>query len=125
MTISAIDNDENAHIKYRIYDEDELNFISNDETPSSFFAIDAITGVLKTRKSLHARQKPFKFIVEASDGENVSKARVVINLISDANRMALVFADLSPKEVRRYARALEELLHDRSPNLVIEIEKFR
>lgn len=111
-------------IKYRIYDDDEVNFISKDETPSSFFSIAEDTGVLKTQKPFNARRQPFKFIVEASDGENRARARVVINLISDANRMALVFADSSPKEVRRHARALEELLHERSPNLMIEIEKF-
>lgn len=135
MTIKAMDADSGVFgmLKYRIYDEDEFNYISKDETPSSFFTIAEDTGMLKTQKPLNGRrlQQPFKFVVEVRDNNgnetmtvNRARARIVINLISDANRMALVFADSSPKEVRRHARALEDLLHEKSPNLLIEIEKF-
>ena len=134
MQIKAHDVDSGpfGSIKYRIYDEDELNFISNDDTPSSYFTISEDTGVLRTQKSLQKLHKrPLKFIVEARDNNgsetgtiNRSKARVVINLISDINRMSLVFADSSPKEVRRHARALEELLLEKSSNLMIGIERF-
>lgn len=135
MTIKATDADTGTYgmLKYRIYDEDEFNYISKDETPSSYFTITEDTGMLKTQKSFNGRrhQQPFKFIVEVSDNNgnessilNRARARIVINIISDANRMALVFADSSPKEVRRHARALEDLLHEKSPNLLIEIEKF-
>jgi protocadherin-15 len=132
MTVTAEDADSGLFgtLKYRIFDEDEFNYIAKDETPSSYFSIAEDTGVLKTQKPLAARRQPFKFIVEVRDGSetegvvNRAKARVVINLISDANRMALVFADSGPMEVKRYARALEELLHEKSPNLLIEIEKF-
>ncbi|KAG5670886.1 hypothetical protein PVAND_001118 [Polypedilum vanderplanki] len=139
LAIKATDADSGIFgmLKYRIYDEDEFNYISKDETPSSFFMIFEDTGIIKTQKMLSNRriQQPFKFIVEVRDNNgnetaatgvpvNHARARIVINLISDANRMALVFADSSPKEVRRHARALEELLHEKSPNLLIEIEKF-
>ena len=134
LQIKAHDADSGAFgtIKYRIYDEDEANYISKDEAPTSFFTIVEDSGVLKTQKSLHKLHKtPLKLIVEARDNNgseagvvNKSKARVVINLISDVNRMSLVFADSSPKEVKRHARALQELLHEKSPNLMFGIEKF-
>lgn len=134
MQIKASDIDSGAFgaLKYRIYDEDEVNFISKEEAPSSFFSIVEDTGVIKTQKSLsRLPRKPLKFIVEVRDNNgsetgriNRVKARVVINLISDVNRMSLVFADSSPKEVRRHARALEQLLLEKSYNLMIEIEKF-
>jgi protocadherin-15 len=68
MTIKATDADSGVFgmLKYRIYDDDEFNYISKDETPSSFFTIAEDTGMLKTQKSLGNRriQQPFKFIVE-------------------------------------------------------------
>lgn len=134
MQIKAHDADSGAFgtIKYRIYDEDEVNFISKDEVPSSYFTIAEDSGVLRTQKSLQRlHKKPLKFIVEARDNNgsdvgvvNLAKARVVINLISDVNRMSLVFADSSPKEVRRHARALEQLLIEKTSHLMIGIEKF-
>lgn len=134
LQIKAHDADSGASgaVKYRIFDEDEANYISKDEAPTSFFTIVEDSGVLKTQKSLHKVHKtPLKFIVEARDGNgselgqvNKSKARVVINLISDVNRMSLVFADSSPKEIKRHARALEQLLLEKSSNLMFGIEKF-
>lgn len=135
LQIKASDADSSAFgmIKYRIYDEEEaVNFISKDEASSSYFAISEDTGLIKTAKSLQRLHKlPLKFIVEARDNNgseigivNRVKARVVINPISDVNRMSLVFADSSPKEVKRHARALEELLLEKSANLMIGIEKF-
>lgn len=134
MQIKAHDADSGAFgaIKYRIYDEDEANFISKDEAPSSYFTIVEDNGVIKTQKSLQKLHKmPLRFIVEVTDNNgnetetvNKSKTRVVINLISDINRMSLVFADSSPKEVRRHARALEDLLLEKSAHLMIGIERF-
>lgn len=134
MQIKAHDADSGAYgaLKYRIYDEDEINFISKDEAPSSYFTIVEDSGVIKTQKSLQKLHKmPLRFIVEVADNNgnetgtvNSSRARVVINLISDINRMSLVFADSSPKEVRRHARALEELLLEKSAHLMIGIERF-
>lgn len=134
VQIKAHDADSGVfgQIKYRIYDEDEVNFISKDEAPSSYFTISEDSGLIRTQKPLQRlHKKPLRFIVEVTDNNgsemgvvNRSKARVVVNLISDANRMSLVFADSSPKEVKRHSRALEELLMEKSPNLMIGIEKF-
>lgn len=134
MQIKAHDADSGVYgtLKYRIYDEDELNFITKDDAPSSYFIITEDSGILKTQKSvLTHNKKPFKFFIEVRDNNgsetgilNRSKARIVINVINDANRMALVFTDSSPKEVRRHARTLEELLAEKSSDLMIGIEKF-
>lgn len=134
MQVKASDADTGVFgmIRYRIYDEDEANFIVKEEAPSSYFMVAEDTGVLRTQKSLQKLNgKSLKFVVEAKDNNgkdgsvvNRVKARVVINLISDINRMSLVFADSSPKEVRRHARALEELLVEKSSKLMIGIEKF-
>nr|XP_029722765.1 cadherin-99C isoform X2 [Aedes albopictus] len=134
ITVKATDKDAGVYgqIKYHIYDE-KVNEIPNDDSPSSFFTIGEDNGMLKTQKSLQGvKQTPLTFIVEARDNNgdplagvvHKAKARVVVNLISDINRMALVFSDSSPKDVRRHVRALEELLHEKSTGLITGIERF-
>ncbi|XP_062702056.1 cadherin-99C-like isoform X1 [Aedes albopictus] len=134
ITVKATDKDAGVfgQIKYHIYDE-KVNEIPNDDSPSSFFTIGEDNGMLKTQKSLQGvKQTPLTFIVEARDNNgdplagvvHKAKARVVVNLISDINRMALVFSDSSPKDVRRHVRALEELLHEKSTGLITGIERF-
>lgn len=120
-------------IKYRIYDDnDEMNFINKDEMPSTFFTITNDTGVLKTQKSLHnIKDHPIKLIVEARDNNgdengtiHKTTARIVVNLLSEKNRMTMFFSDANPKDVRRHARALELLLLESSSGLMTHIEKF-
>ncbi|XP_055624574.1 cadherin-99C isoform X2 [Toxorhynchites rutilus septentrionalis] len=134
ITVKAIDKDTGPYgqIKYHIYDV-KVNEIPNDDSPSSFFTIGEDNGMLKVQKSLQdVKQTPLVFIVEARDNNgdplagivHKAKARVVVNLISDINRMALVFSDSTPKDVRRHVRALEELLHDKSTGLITGIERF-
>lgn len=48
----------------------------------------------------------------------------MINVITDNNRMALVFWDEVPEEIRKHGAALEELLHEKSEGLLMGIEKF-
>lgn len=118
-------------IKYKIFD-DESNFISNDDLPSRYFSISEDTGVLKTKKLLHTvREKPMIFFIEARDNNGMdskatltTRARIVVNIISDINRMTLVISDSSPKDVRRHVRALEDMLLEKSDGLVTGIEKF-
>ncbi|XP_063705684.1 cadherin-99C [Culicoides brevitarsis] len=131
MQVKAIDRDTGPFgtIKYRIFDE-EHNFISNEDLPSSFFSITEDTGMIKTAKTLHTvTETPLKFFVEARDTNDngkvhKTKARVVINVISDRNRMTLVFSDAKPKDVRKHGIALEELLQEKTEGLLMGIEKF-
>lgn len=134
LTVKAVDKDAGlfGQVKYHIYDE-RVNEIPNDDSPSSFFTIGEDNGMLKTQKSLQSvKQTPLVFVVEARDNNgdplagvvHKAKARVVANLISDVNRMTLVFSDSAPKDVRRHVRALEELLHEKSTGLITGIERF-
>lgn len=133
LQVKATDQDSGKYgsIKYRIMDEDS-NLISNEDLPSTYFTVNDESGIIKTQRNLQrVKEKPLVFYVEArdnngeeSDETRKSVARVVVNVISDNNRMALVFSDTNPKEVRRYARALEELLYEKSDGLMTGIEKF-
>lgn len=119
-------------IKYRIYDEDS-NIISKDDMPSSYFSITSDSGMLRTQRSLkNIHDLPLHLIVEAHDNNGIddphshkTKARIVINLISDANRLALVFSDKTPKDVRSHNLALEEMLSERTARgYITGIERF-
>ena len=133
LQVKAYDQDTGTYgmIKFRIFD-DESNVISNDDLPSTYFSISEDTGVLKTQKSLqNVHERPLKFFIEARDNNgnengliHKTRARIVVNLISDVNRMTLVFSDSTPKDVRRHVRALEELLLEKSDGLMPTIEKF-
>lgn len=133
LQVKATDKDSGKYgsIRYKIVDE-ESNLLYNDDPPSNYFTISEESGIIKTQKTLQkGKESPLVFLVEASDNngedsEDTQKvtARVVINIISDANRMALVFSDTNPKEVRRYARALEDLLLERTEGLMTGIEKL-
>uniref|UniRef100_A0A336LX47 CSON004492 protein n=1 Tax=Culicoides sonorensis TaxID=179676 RepID=A0A336LX47_CULSO len=133
MQVKATDRDSGIFgtIKYRLLDE-EHNFISNDDLPSSYFQISEDTGMIKTQKTLHTvTETPLKFYVEARDSNDDkngkihrTKARIVVNVISDMNRMTLVFSDATPKDVRKHGIALEELLREKTEGLLMGIEKF-
>lgn len=131
IQIRAVDPDSGhfGMVKYRIFD-DENNFISNDDLPSSYFLISEDTGIIKTQKTLHTlREIPLKFFVEAIDnnsqeGARRAKARIVINVITDQNRMSLAFSDGTPKEIRKHVGALEELLHEKAGGLLVGVEKL-
>jgi protocadherin-15 len=118
-------------MKYRIFDE-ENNAISPDELPGAYFTIAEDNGILRIQKSLlHHHEQPLKFYVEAIDNNGLNeevthktRARVVVNVIADVNRMTLFFSDSAPKDVRRHSRALEELLSEKAGGLMVGIEKF-
>lgn len=119
-------------IKYRIYDEDS-NSISKDDMPSTYFSITPDSGMLRTQRSLKSiHEIPLRLIVEAHDNNGIddlhshkTRARIVINLISDANRLALVFSDSTPKDIRSHNHALEEMLSERAASgYITGIERF-
>lgn len=68
--------------------------------------------------------------MEASDSNKdnpaplTTHARIVVNLISDSNRLALVFSDSIPKDVRSHNEALEELLATKTPGYISGIERY-
>lgn len=132
LKVEAYDDDSGTFglIKYRLID-DETNFVSKDDLPSSYFIV-TDAGFVKTRKPLHKiANGHFKFRVEAADNYakdsgvvHRSFARVVVNVISDLNRMTLVFPESEPNEIRRHSRSLEDILTEKSNGLIVNIEKF-
>lgn len=100
---------------------------------STYFVITEDTGVIKVHKSLKSiRSGPLIFFVEAVDNNGnrddihsrKAEARVVVNIITDANRLALAFSDASPKDVRSHNTALEELLYEKANGYITGIERF-
>lgn len=86
--------------------------------------------VHKTLKSV--RDIPLIFYIEAVDNNGdaddrlslKAEARIVVNLITDANRLALAFSDASPKDVRGHYSELEDLLLEKSDGYIMGIERF-
>ncbi|KAG4067292.1 hypothetical protein HA402_000283 [Bradysia odoriphaga] len=117
LQIKAEDRDSGKYgmIKYRIYDEDS-NDISSDKLPSNYFAIVEDSGILKTQKKAFDNNG-------TNDNSHRTRARVVVNLIADINRMSLVFSDSTPKEIRKHYRELEELISDKSNGYITGIER--
>lgn len=84
----------------------------------------------KSLKTVH--KGPLAFYVEAVDNNGSrddrqslrTEARIVVNLITDAHRLALAFSDASPKEIRNHYNALEELLYEKSSGYITGIERF-
>lgn len=134
LQVKATDKDAGkfGSVLYHLVDDDEAaNFV--DDSPITYFTIAEDSGVIKLQKSLRPElQSPFEFMVEAYDnpdqfngaGSRKTRARVVINVIRDINRMSLVFSDASPKDVRGHNQELEELLSEKSNNMIVGVEKF-
>lgn len=118
-------------IKYRLLDDLDDNSIYSGNL-TSYFTISEDSGVIKTKKKLlEIKSSPIHLIVEARDNNGSNKgifhtknARIVINLISDINRMALMFSDSPPDNLRNFSQNLEELLSEKSNGLIVFIEKF-
>lgn len=134
LKVEAYDDDSGTFglIKYRLVD-DEMNVVSKDDLPSSYFII-TDTGVIKNRRPLHktiSHGGHFTFQVEAMDNfgkdsgiVHKSYARVVINVLSDANRLTLAFPEAAPNEIKRHARSIEDILTDKMHGLIAVVEKF-
>ncbi|PNF18966.1 hypothetical protein B7P43_G12884 [Cryptotermes secundus] len=98
---------------------------------SSYFKIDETSGIITTTNTfsnVDLNQLPFKFNVAVRDNPDSSydsftvEAPVVINLISDQNRLILVIDDAKPKTIQHETNGLVDIMEDNT-NLVIGIEK--
>lgn len=129
LQIKAIDKDSGDYgkLKYRIFDED------NSTMASTYFDISDDSGILKVQRSLKTiQQTPLIFFVEAIDNGGAvddektkkSKSRIVINLLTAANRFTLAFSDLPPKSVRIHSDSLKQLLSEKSHGKIVQIEGF-
>lgn len=133
LQIHAIDKDSGDYgkIRYRIYDDEDVS--NNTMKASTYFVIAEDTGILKVQHSLKSIQNaPLIFFTEAIDNNgNIddektkrTTARIVINLLTDANRLALAFSDLPPKSLRIHSAALKELFTEKSNGKIVMIEGF-
>lgn len=98
---------------------------------SSFFKIDQTSGIITTTNtfsSVDHNQLPFRFNIQVTDNPNSSsdsftaEAPVVINLISDQNRLILVIDDAKPETIQHETNKLVDIMEGIT-NLVVGIEK--
>ncbi|KAL5285532.1 hypothetical protein ACFFRR_007314 [Megaselia abdita] len=128
--VKATDQDSGKFgvVLYKLFDEEENSNVVYDQ-PTSYFTIDKDSGVIRTKKSLrNVNNFPMKFYVEARDndgdeeGSHKTLARMVVNKITDDNRMTLHVVDTPPSQVRNHQNELEELLAEKT-NLIAGIER--
>lgn len=134
LQVKAIDRDtgDYGRIKYRIYDPDE----SVSFKPSTYFSIGENSGVVKVHRSLKmVTITPLIFFVDAIDNDgnemddtrmtNKATARIAVNFLTDANRLALAFSDLPPKSLRAHSNSLKNMLTEKSNGRgIVMIEGF-
>lgn len=98
--------------------------------PSTYFRLTEDTGILRTAKPFSDAKFPMIFYVEASDndaqeqGSHHTRARIVINQLTDASRLALAFSDAAPNKIRNHYTGLEELFEEQTKGLVSGIERI-
>lgn len=85
---------------------------------------------MRTARPFNDAKFPMVFYVEASDndaqeqGSHHTRARIVVNQLTDVNRLALAFSNAAPNKIRNHYTALEELLEERTNGLVSGIERI-
>lgn len=133
IKVEAYDEDSSTFglIKYKLLDEKmEVSYRSED-LPSSYFIITE-TGMIRTRKPFYKIvNKQFSFRVEAADNYgrdnsfiHKTYARIVINVLSDFNRLTLAISDITPGDASKHKNKLEEILSEKSKENMVQIEKF-
>lgn len=132
LQVKAIDRDtgDYGRVKYRIYDPD----VTASFKPSTYFSIGEDSGVVKVHRSLKmVTTTPLIFFVDAIDNNgnemgdkktNRATARIVVNFLTDANRLALAFSDLPPKSLRAHSNSLKNMLAEKSNGHIVMIEGF-
>lgn len=117
-------------LKYKIVLDDAAAAVDK-TTTEPYFAISETTGIIRTLRKIEAPQNSsVKLTVEAIDNNGIdsaitkrSRVRVVINFISDSNRMIFAFKGSNPKNLRRYSRTIQTLL-EKKTSMMIFFEKF-
>lgn len=132
LQVKAIDRDagDYGRVKYRIYDQNAGATFK----PSTYFSVGEDSGVVKVHRSLKmVPTTPLIFHVDAIDNNgnelddrkaNTATARIVVNFLTDANRLALAFSDLPPKSLRAHSNSLKHMLAEKSNGHIVMIEGF-
>ncbi|XP_047001442.1 cadherin-99C [Schistocerca americana] len=120
LQVKAEDKDSGKYgkVEYRILASDR---------GSEYFAMDS--SIIKSKKLFdNDVGLPFRFTVEARDNptseqdSNTETVPVVINLITDRNRLILVIDDAKPETIQNEENKIASVLEDHT-NLIIGIEK--
>lgn len=97
-----------------------------------YFVIDASTGIIKTKKSFQDVDQtvlPFQLSAKARDNPNSTadffetEAPVVVNLISQINRIILVIGDAKPDLVQSKLEDVARVVQEQS-GLIVGVEKL-
>ncbi|CAG9858014.1 unnamed protein product [Phyllotreta striolata] len=97
-----------------------------------FFSIDSFTGIIKTKKSLEDVDEtilPFRIEAVARDNPNSTddffeiKTPVIVNLISQVNRLVLVIGDAKPDVVQTKLDDIRRIMEEQS-GLIVGVEKL-
>jgi len=98
---------------------------------SSYFAIDASTGIIRTTATfdhVDSTELPFKFDVRVRDNPNSTDnyntivASVIVNLIGEENLMILVVQDAAPEALQKEAGKIASIIEAKS-GLLIGIDR--
>lgn len=133
IKVEAYDEDSSTFglIKFKLVDEKSEVAHRSEDLPSSYFIITE-TGMIRTRKPLYKiAKKQFSFKVEAADNygrdnglTHKTYARIVINVLSDANLLTLAITDIAPEDVKKHKNKLEEIMSEKSNENMVQVEKF-
>lgn len=100
-----------GRVQYALIDDgDDARSNSVEGADTDFFALDADTGVLKTKRLLEdvpSQRLPFRLTVEARDNpggdagsSNAARAQAVVNIVMPSNLLVLVLQDVRPERVQ-------------------------
>lgn len=108
----------------------KIKYTLQDPTDDEHFTIDPFSGTVKTQRLFHDDDnQTYSLTVKARDNPNASKdfheieTPLVINLITDANRIVLVIGDAKPDVVAMELDTLVEIIQEQS-GLIVGIEKL-
>lgn len=96
----------------------------------NYFVIDSVSGIIKTQRLFHSiDNQTYNLSVKARDNPNASsdfneiQAPVIVNLITDMNRMILVVGDAKPDLVATKLDTLIQVIQEQS-GLIVGVEKL-
>lgn len=108
----------------------KIKYSLQDPSGGNYFTIDPVSGIIKTQRLFHsADNQTYILSVKARDNPNATQdfntiqAPVIVNLITDANRMILVIGDAKPDVVATKLDTLIQVIQEQS-GLIVGVEKL-
>ncbi|XP_017776968.1 PREDICTED: protocadherin-15, partial [Nicrophorus vespilloides] len=109
----------------------KIKFSISGNGSSEYFSMDSSSGIVKTKRTFERRDngEPFRLIVKARDNPNSTKdfheveAPLIINLITEENRMVLVIGDAKPDVVASKTELLATTIQEQT-GLIFGVEKL-